>query len=694
MRAKMAGRTNSIQDLMRSYTVSKFDRSTGGRHKALGDLELNIIPKTSTISSHWPRVVGLASGVTMAPRLKGLEPVYRPDSVVIGSGGDAGVNHATFQTAANFMAYTHRGLRFRLPTLSIISDNKIGISVPTPEGWIKEALTCRQLPYFAADGVNVFDVYQQTVLAAEQARRGRPTFLHLHVPRLFNHAGSDAGYYQSPEVIAEYIRRDPIPWTIGLYLHHGITSLQEMYDLYTGIRELVRTELRTALQEPKLGTLEEVMDPIFPRTGEREHRHQEPSEMTREQVGNIRHTPTRIGAFVPQYRPPSAPGHRKTAEGAPRIMKQLINQALAEMLEEDPSSVMLGEDIGAKGGNYGVTDRLQRKYGELRVRDTLLDETSILGLGNGLALNGILPVVEICYLAYIHNAIDQLRGEAATLSFFSNGQFTNGFICRISGGGLTQFGGHYHNENSLAPLLDIPGITLVYPSNGADYVRLFRRCREVAKQGRVVVIIEPLRAYAMREFGKHKLPWQFAFPGREEVMALDHVNVYEGRGTLSPEAAVELPGNEDIDLTEEREVGIVTYGNGTWLSLDAQRELRMKHGFESVDVIEVPCLTLHSIPARSDPTDTPLLRILRRYKHVLFADESRISGCPSTQWITSMHTSGNSVDDARERFQCRVGLVAAADCFIPLGQASQVDGLYLSSERIVESVRKLVAPQE
>ena len=75
----------------------------------------------------------------------------------------------------------------------------------------------------------------------------------------------------------------------------------------------------------------------------------------------------------------------------------------------------------------------------------------------------LLPIPEVQYLAYLMNAIDQLRGEAATMSFFSNGRYTNGMILRVSGGGLTEFGGHFHNENSLAPLLDIPGVLLGQP---------------------------------------------------------------------------------------------------------------------------------------------------------------------------------------------------------------------------------------
>ena len=100
--------------------------------------------------------------------------------------------------------------------------------------------------------------------------------------------------------------------------------------------------------------------------------------------------------------------------------------------------LVFGEDVGAKGGVYGVTRGLQRKAGRRRVFDTLLDEQSILGLALGAGVSGLVPIPEIQYLAYLHNAEDQLRGEAASLSFFSNGQFTNPLVVRIAGYGYQQ----------------------------------------------------------------------------------------------------------------------------------------------------------------------------------------------------------------------------------------------------------------
>ena len=136
-------------------------------------------------------------------------------------------------------------------------------------------------------------------------------------------------------------------------------------------------------------------------------------------------------------------------------MAKLINYALHDILMQYPNTVIFGEDVGKKGGVYHVTADLQKNFGSRRVFDSPLDETSILGFSSGFGHNGFVPIPEIQFLAYFHNAEDQIRGEVATLSFFSKGQFTNPMVIRIPGLAYQKgFGGHFHNDNSLAIFRD------------------------------------------------------------------------------------------------------------------------------------------------------------------------------------------------------------------------------------------------
>ena len=158
---------------------------------------------------------------------------------------------------------------------------------------------------------------------------------------------------------------------------------------------------------------------------------------------------------------------------------------------------MLGEDVGVKGGVYGVTLGLQKTFGSARVFDTPLDEQTILGLALGTSLAGLLPIAEIQYLAYLHNAEDQLRGEAATLGFFSDGQYANGMVVRIASlASLKGFGGHFHNDNAIGVLRDIPGIVVGCASGPAEAPELLRTLAGLALgEGRVCVLLEPTALY-------------------------------------------------------------------------------------------------------------------------------------------------------------------------------------------------------
>ena len=159
---------------------------------------------------------------------------------------------------------------------------------------------------------------------------------------------------------------------------------------------------------------------------------------------------------------------------------------------------MFGEDVAAKGGVYGVTRGLLKQAGAARVFDTVLDEQSILGLALGSAVSGLLPVPEIQYLAYLHNAEDQLRGEAATLSFFSNGQYRNGMVVRVAGYGYQKgFGGHFHNDDAVgrAARHPRPRRRLAGPARRTPRPMLRTCLAAAAVDGTVSVFLEPIALY-------------------------------------------------------------------------------------------------------------------------------------------------------------------------------------------------------
>ncbi|MDE2149807.1 MAG: MFS transporter [Gammaproteobacteria bacterium] len=588
-------------DLLLSFVAAAEDPIAGGRHKVLGSKPLNIPPQTSTIASQLPKAVGAATSLGLWRRLGGAGR-WPADSVVMCSFGDASFNHSTAQGAVNASAWTaFRGVP--MPLLWVCEDNGLGISVPTPAGWIEASVRARPaMRYFACDGLDLLDTYQTAAAAVQHARRHRqPAFLHLRCVRLFGHAGADAEQaYLSGAQIAANEARDPLLYSAGLLLQHGVLNAEQIRALYDDVGERVRRVAEDAIRRPKLRGAAQVMASIVP-----------PPRPGR----------ARADAELP---PPLA---------QPAPMARLINHALDRLLVRYPHLVLAGEDIGRKGGVYGVTLRLQAKHGAHRVIDTLLDEQSILGLGIGLAHNDLLPMPEIQFLAYLHNAEDQLRGEAATLPFFSRGQFTNPMVVRIAGLAYQKgFGGHFHNDNAIAVLRDIPGLLVACPSNGADAVGLLQEAVRLAdEEQRVVVFLEPIALYHCRDLhAPDDGLWCYTDPGPAHRIERGEFGVH-GDG---------------------QDLAIVTYGNGVYLSRQAAPELQ-RRGLE-LRIVDLRWLTGIDHDA--------LYRVVRGCRRVLIVDECRRSGSLSEELMAELCARGLGARRLRR--------LTAEDSFIALGPAA------------------------
>lgn len=430
------GYAEAARDVLRGMVASSEEPATGGRHKVFGRADLAVVPTTSTIASHLPRAVGMGLAVERLRRLDtagrrdgarigsggaATQAAWPPDAVVVCSFGDASVNHASATAAFNTAGwYDHTGLR--IPVLFVCEDNGLGISVRSPKGWVETTLRSKPgVRYFAADGGDLVRAYEVAAEAVAWVRRHRrPAVLHLSTVRLMGHAGADAETaYRSAEEIAADLHRDPLAGTARLLVGAGVATGEELLARYDEIGWQVRRIAEEVLDEPKLTAPAEVVAPLAPRR---------PARVTRA-VGEAAARAAGPGAGARA----EAFGGKPPELAGPLTLAQSINAALADGMLDHPQMAVFGEDVGAKGGLYGVTKGLRDRFGPARVFDTLLDETSILGVALGAGLAGLLPVPEIQYLAYLHNAEDQLRGEAATMQFFSRGAFRNPMVVRVAG---------------------------------------------------------------------------------------------------------------------------------------------------------------------------------------------------------------------------------------------------------------------
>ena len=148
-------------------------------------------------------------------------------------------------------------------------------------------------------------------------------------------------------------------------------------------------------------------------------------------------------------------------------MVQSINQALDIKLNDDPSVVMYGEDVGVEGGVFRVTSDLQKKYGESRVFDSPLAESSIVGAALGMSIAGLRPVVEIQFSGFVFPAFNQIAAHVSRMRNRSRGQHTAKLVIRMPYGGNIRALEH-HSESMEALFGHIPGLKVVIPSTPYD----------------------------------------------------------------------------------------------------------------------------------------------------------------------------------------------------------------------------------
>ena len=334
------------------------------------------------------------------------------DSIAICSFGDASSNHATAQCAFNTAQWTAYQ-KLPAPVLFVCEDNGIGISVKTPGGWVGNAFRDRHgLDYFFANGLDLAEGYEQVARAVYHCRSTRrPTFLHLRTTRIMGHAGTDFEIeYRALEELLAVEATDPLLRSAEIALASGLMLKDEVLAQYEAIRGKCMAAAEHADKTSKILTREEVMRPLAPYT----------PDAVRAEATRMPAAEKRLALFGSEKQlPENLP---------PRHLAIQINQALHDLFLKYPQALLFGEDVAQKGGVYTVTKGMHKAFKSNRVFNTLLDETTILGLAQGFANMGMLPFPEIQYLAYFHNACDQIRGEACSLQFFSNDQYRNPMV--------------------------------------------------------------------------------------------------------------------------------------------------------------------------------------------------------------------------------------------------------------------------
>jgi 2-oxoisovalerate dehydrogenase E1 component len=575
--------------------------------------------------------VGAAFSIDRAKDLDISERDLKADSIILCSFGDASANHATALSAFNTASWVSNS-GGHVPIIFICEDNGTGISVPTNEHWIEQNFSNRpRLQYVQTDGLHLIDLMIKSRRVEHDCRIDRsPIFLHMKTVRLMGHAGSDVEVgYKSLQDIEATEFNDPLLHSARILIENNCLSSEEIIHLYEGIGDQVSHVFEAATLRPKLESAQDVMESITANQSSKKS----PKQPTKK---------TRQNLFGKEFNRMDQPYH----------MAKLINYTLSDIMLRYKNTVVFGEDVAQKGGVYHLTADLYKQFGVRRVFNSPLDETSIIGFGMGFGHNGFVPIPEIQFLAYLHNAEDQLRGEAATLPFFSDGQFTNPMVLRVPGLAYQKgFGGHFHNDNSLTIFRDIPGIILAVPSNGADASKMIRTAvREAHENGRIIVFVEPIALYMTKDLHEPKDgKWTFKYPVLDE----------------------EIPVGKFAEYGKGKVLTLITYGNGLYLSLQAKKEIEKKLK-KKIKIIDLRWLSEMNIPK--------LLNAIGTSNNILIVDECRRTGCHGEGLFAQL------VSESKKPLNIK--LHAAEDSFISIGVAATVT--LPSKDSIIKNALELV----
>src|SRR3954471_18425883 len=317
---------------------------------------------------------------------------------------------------------------------------------------------------------------------------------------------------------------------------------------------------------------------------------------------------------------------------------EAIRQGLFEEMERDSNVFCLGEDIGAYGGAFKVTEGLQARFGERRVIDTPLSEAAIVGAAAGAAHMGMRPVCEMQFIDFISCAYDMLTNYVATARY--RAFLPCPMVVRGPSGGYVR-GGPFHSQNPEAAFLHTPGLKIVYPATASDAKGLIKSA---------------IRDEDCVLFFEHKYLYRRI---KEEMPAGDHVT----------------PIGKARTAREGKDVSIITYAATVWKSLEAAEILEKEDGL-SVEIIDLR--TLNPLD------DEAIVATVKKTNRVLIVHEDTRTGGVAGEITARINES------AFEWLDAPIMRVTAAD--VPLPYSPPLEDYVLpQTSDIVLALRKLAS---
>ncbi|HEX4864775.1 MAG TPA: dehydrogenase E1 component subunit alpha/beta [Acidimicrobiales bacterium] len=450
-RALMLSLGVTPEQILELAVGSAVDPASGGRQMPChwGYRDLNVMTESSATGSQCIPAVGCAEASRYISRRQLQGCTAHGDELTYVSLGEGATSEGEFWESLNTACTLH------LPVLFVVADNGYAISVPSADqspAPISELVRgFRGLHVHTLDGRDYFEVRSRAEDIVAEVRAGvGPALIHATVTRPYSHSSADTqSKYRSADELATESEHDPLLLFEKSMVDGGLLSAKEAADLKEEARQIVIAAARHALAAPR----------------------PDPATVT-DHVVNLPSVP------------PEAE-HADDGNGEVVALGEAIRRTLREQMAEDERIRVFGEDVAdareavlanveGKGGVFGTTFGLQREFGIARCYNTPLAEANIVGRAIGQALRGLRPVPEVQFFDYIWTAMQQIKTEAATIRWRSNGAFTCPMVLRVPIGGYLSGGAIWHSQSGESIFAHIPGLTVVMPSRAADAVGLLR----------------------------------------------------------------------------------------------------------------------------------------------------------------------------------------------------------------------------
>jgi 2-oxoisovalerate dehydrogenase E1 component len=520
-------------EILMQAVGSEEDPSSGGRQMPShwGRPSLNIVTQSSPTGSQCIPAVGCAEGgryIARRPALPGCTAYG--DELTYVSLGEGATSEGEFWESLNTACNLH------LPVLYVVPDNGFAISVPTsvqaPAPVAELVSGFRGLDVQRVDGTDYFAVRELATPVIERIRAGvGPALIHADVVRPYSHSAADTqSKYRSPEELAAEAERDPITRFEAELVAGGVISAERAVELRAEAKEIVK-------------------------------------KSTAEALAGRRPDPARVTEHV-YVLPVAEELPDQAGDGEPVPLGEAIRLTLHEVMAADERIRVFGEDVAdaredvlnnveGKGGVFGTTHGLQRAFGQARCYNTPLSEANIIGRAVGQGVRGLRPAPEIQFFDYIWPAMTQLKSEAATIRWRSNGAFTCPMVVRVPIGGYLTGGAIWHSQSGESIFAHVPGLLIAFPSRARDAAGLLR----------------------------------YAFQCEDPVLFLEHKHLLRQPYTVDPFPSPDyiVPfGRGDVRRAGD-DCTIVTWGATVQKSLEAAARASENDGFE-VEVVDLRSL--------------------------------------------------------------------------------------------------------